>query len=80
MKRFNIHFDENWLKSLDDLAKKINDNTKWWSSVTRAALIRLAVGKTYNLPDVDSSLHNYQEEILKVLKKLNRQGKKCQKK
>jgi len=74
MKRINIHFDEDWLKRLNELVIKVNKSGQYWTGATRADLIRLAVGNLYKLPK--PYFRTWEKELLE---KSNKQGKKCQK-
>jgi len=71
MKRVNIHLDEEMLKQLDELLVKIKSSGStaiWGQNITRADLIRLAVGKYFNLDVL--YIHCYSNHIEEVVDKI----------
>ena len=80
MKRYNIHFDEDWIKELDQITVKVAEEMggrHYWTGVARADIVRvgLAIAFNLNMPYVRHS----PEDLIKITKavikkRVNRKG------
>jgi len=74
VKRVNIHLDEELLKQLDELLVMIKSSggtAIFVQRITRADLIRLAIGMYFNLdvPYIHCYSNHIEEVVNKILKK-----------
>ena len=74
MKRINMHLDEKMLKRLDELVVKVQSSGVGGTRmlyVSRADLIRLAIGMYFNLdvPYIHCYSNHIEEVVNKILKK-----------